>query len=314
MSEEEKKHVVEQGGGYLLNRKIRSYVNSAVVALNLTHKDPAKRGLYQQKDFRIALSLAIDRLATHSAPGQCAPREGTAYYHEQLAAQHVEFSPEKAIALLDGLGLSARDARGYRLDAGGGPLLIRLATAPEHLRWAKLLKTYWAAAGVAVQIDVHEEAAIRALVWKNEHDAVLRSGRGGLTPELTPGNFFPFDRRSAFGIAWARWYADPDHPLAELPPEPARRQMALYDEIERTADAAHRSELLKQILDIAAEEFYLFGFGKPESVLSDYPARLLEMVSKDLGNVPRIMPGGYAYSSPAFTSPSQYYFKSSPGE
>ncbi len=36
-------------------------MNEMIIALNLTHKDPTKRQIFQNKDFRIGLSYAVNR-------------------------------------------------------------------------------------------------------------------------------------------------------------------------------------------------------------------------------------------------------------
>lgn len=36
-------------------------MNAAISSLNLTHKDPTKRAIFQNKDFRVGLFYAIDR-------------------------------------------------------------------------------------------------------------------------------------------------------------------------------------------------------------------------------------------------------------
>ncbi|MGE3875990.1 MAG: ABC transporter substrate-binding protein, partial [Parvibaculaceae bacterium] len=67
-------------------------MNTTIISLNLTHKDPVKREIFNNKDFRIGLSYAIDRQAIIDAafvgqgePWQAAPRKESPYYNERLA-------------------------------------------------------------------------------------------------------------------------------------------------------------------------------------------------------------------------------------
>ena len=64
-------------------------MNTTIISLNLTHKDPVKREIFNNKDFRIGLSYAIDRKAIidsafvgQGEPWQAAPRKESPYYNE----------------------------------------------------------------------------------------------------------------------------------------------------------------------------------------------------------------------------------------
>ena len=77
---------------------IPSGMNTLAFALNLTHKDPMKREIYQNKDFRVALSHAINRqeiidvvYVGQGEPYQLAPRPTSPFYNERLAKQYTEY-------------------------------------------------------------------------------------------------------------------------------------------------------------------------------------------------------------------------------
>jgi peptide/nickel transport system substrate-binding protein len=63
----------------------------------MTHRDPALRAVFEQKDFRTALSLAMDRdeiieliYLGQSEPYQTGPRPSHPWYHETLSRQFTE--------------------------------------------------------------------------------------------------------------------------------------------------------------------------------------------------------------------------------
>src|SRR5690606_136029 len=71
-------------GGYRFQTVISADSNTNAISLNLTHKDPIKREIYGNKDFRIALSHAINRqeiidlvYITQGKPAQVGPREAS---------------------------------------------------------------------------------------------------------------------------------------------------------------------------------------------------------------------------------------------
>lgn len=93
-------------GNYGFFETVPSSMNVQVIALNLTHKDPIKREIYQNKDFRIGLSYAINRqeiidtiYVGQGEPWQLWPACPTSpLFNEQLAKQYTEFDLDLADA------------------------------------------------------------------------------------------------------------------------------------------------------------------------------------------------------------------------
>ncbi len=92
-----------QKGGYEFFETVPASMNEMIIALNLTHKDPVKRQIFQNQAFRIGLSYAINRQEIidvvwvgQGEPFQAAPRPSSELYNEQLAKQYTEYSPQKA--------------------------------------------------------------------------------------------------------------------------------------------------------------------------------------------------------------------------
>ena len=69
--------------------------------------------------------------------------------------------------------------------------------------------------------------------------------------------------------------------------------------VKATGDAKKQEELMKQILQIAQEEFYAIGIA--------LPANGYGIVKNNFKNVPKIMPGSWLYPNPAPSNPCQYY-------
>src|SRR5690606_11777692 len=89
------------------------------------HPDPIKNALFNTREFRQALSVAIDRQALIDAvfvgqgsPAQPSLVESDPLYNERLAKQHTEYDPDQANQLLDAL-LPDKDGDGIRLDSEG---------------------------------------------------------------------------------------------------------------------------------------------------------------------------------------------------
>ena len=108
-----------------------------VFQLNLNHIDPVKNELFNNKEFRQALSIAIDRQALIDAVfvGQGAPAQPSIaptdpLYNEQLATQFTEYDPDAANAMLDKL-MPKKDGDGYRLDSQGPARHDHLRARPD---------------------------------------------------------------------------------------------------------------------------------------------------------------------------------------
>ncbi len=123
------------------------------------NQDPETGKWMRSKDFRNALSLAMDRVSINDTvflglgvPKNWAPHPSTPYYPGDTAAFHnTEYDPDKANQLLDGLGLTARDADGFRLrtDGSGERLsFLNLAELGNGDKSAELLVDYFADVGI----------------------------------------------------------------------------------------------------------------------------------------------------------------------
>ena len=110
--------------------------SDAVLMLNQTYvNDPAIGELLQNKDFRIALSHAIDREAIKELAflgigeaRQPVPAPGHPFYPgDEHAFKYTEHDVDKANQLLDGIGLTERDGEDFRLLPNGERLDSRSA-------------------------------------------------------------------------------------------------------------------------------------------------------------------------------------------
>jgi peptide/nickel transport system substrate-binding protein len=301
----------EKEVGFHFVRVITDSGNLAAISLNMTHLDPFKRQLYRNKDFRIGLSHAIHRdriirdvLKQPGVPCQVAPCPGSLLYHEQLAKQYTEYDVAKANEFLDRAGLTNRDDQGWRIGLDGKKLTITAEVSSAHgIRIAamKFVKEDWAAVGVDLQLKLEESGAMSASRIKNQHDAMVWGGDGGLDVVMDARYYLPVSDESTYGTAWARWMLNPADKLAEKPPPLVEEQMRIFRQVQASPDAAGRQQLMRRVLDLAAEEFPVIGLCTADDI------ELL--VSDRLQNVPRLMmSSGRSFLAPAPTNPSQYYF------
>lgn len=288
---------------------ISSFSNTAVISLNLTHRDPVLRRLFQNKHFRVGLSHAIDRkeiiervFGGEGEPYQAAPKPESPFYHKRLAHQYTEYDLSAANTYLDKAGCAQRDAEGFRLRPDGRRITISLDVIDflSMLEVARFIPDFWIKVGIDTRLNILEREDLYARKAANQHDAVVWVGDGGLEVLLEPRWYFPSSPvESNYAVPWATWYRRHDDPHAEKPPEAAQKQMRLYDQILTTADQKIQFAAMTEILDIAADQFYVIGISTP-------PLRY-GILNPGFHNVPTFIPHSWTYPHPAPTNPCQYY-------
>jgi peptide/nickel transport system substrate-binding protein len=290
-------------------------MNVMIIALNLNHKDPTKRAIYQNKDFRIGLSHAINRqeiidvvYLAQGEPWQAAPRREMPFFNEQLAKQYTEYDVARANEHLDKAGFAERDGDGFRLGPTGEKLTVIVDVVTqqqERIDALELITGYWREVGVELVINAQDRSLMYTRKNANDHDAMVWGGDGGLDAILEPRWYFPFFDESNYAQAWQTWYNNPSGAGAltqpEEPPEPVKRQMDLYDQIKGTIDEARQQALMAEILAIAADQFYVIG--------TALPGNGYLVAKNNFGNVPESMPDAWLYPNPAPTDPSQYFLR-----
>ncbi|MGH2535602.1 MAG: ABC transporter substrate-binding protein [Thermomicrobiales bacterium] len=290
-----------------------------VIALNLTHTDPIKREIFNNKDFRIGLSHAIDRQALIDAvyvgqgtPYQIGPRPESPMYNERLATQYTEYNVDLANEHLDRV-LPEKNGDGIRLGPDGEPFFFQIEFAAEfRAEWAAILEfvqQYWQAVGIEMRPESEERSLLYERKEGNQPDATVWEGEGGLEALLDPRWYFPFSGESNYAVPWANWFQQGglageldlesvDIPM-EAPPEIVQQQMELYKQIEVTVDAEEQVALMNQILEIAADQFYVMGI--------TLPAPGYGATRNGFHNVLEPMLYGWLALVPASTNPCQYF-------
>lgn len=291
---------------YDLLKIIPTEANEVVISLNLGTDNPALKRIFNQRDFRIALSIGIDRNRLQAGdptviPWQVAPLPESRYFHERLATQYLRFDPDEANRLLDGLSYR-RGTDGVRREPGGAPIAFAIiCSAEEREAWLKVAAEDWRRLGVDISVQLLAREDYIRRVEANTFDAAAYTAEGGIDVTVNPSDFIPFGVQTAWGIRWWRWYQNPADPRAEVPPAPVQRQFALYDRIKATSEPAAQQALMKEILDIAADEFYSIGLLR----ITFQSA----VVRKNFRNVPDVLISSWAYPEPAPTNPAQYFFR-----
>ncbi|NLK08915.1 MAG: ABC transporter substrate-binding protein [Firmicutes bacterium] len=335
----------EDAGGYNMYLWDSGSGTGPMFYHNWNHPDPEKRELYRTPEFKGALSHALDRDRIQKmlffnlgekTTGTFSPKaiefhrteEGKELYKEWRDL-YVEYNPERAMELLDSIGIVDQDGDGWRDLPSGAPLTVRIdysaTTNKTDIQVNEMAKAAWEAIGVRTLLNPIDGSALGVMDQTATFD-VHNSWEVGDGPNhiVFPQWIVPIDL-SRWAPLNGAWYSvqgtakesleldkDPRDrtPPREQPEEggPIERLQALYDIAKVEPDEDKRDELIKQMLRIHIEEgpFFL-------GTIADYPRAVI--VNKKMRNVPDgsdLALGGFVNPwimvYPAITNPAQYWF------
>ncbi len=299
-----------EAGGYDFFEGSQPGGTNMAISLNLTHKDEAKRALFNERDFRVALSLAIDRdeiidiaLLGEGEPWHGGPFEDHPNHHERYSTQYTEFDPDRANELLDGLGFTERDGSGIRM-ANGSAIRFQCdvipTLQPEWVDMLELIEQQWARVGVAMEVNSMERTFFYERTSEsNDHDCAVWTNSESWVPGQIPQQLVAVHHDSRYGIAWYHWYTSGGE-RGEEPPPVMLEQMDRYDRSRAVVDQEERAAIIQEMAEVAADEFWTMGISKsvPE----------FGIVKNGLENVPASMPLSWFYPTPAPSLPATYYW------
>jgi peptide/nickel transport system substrate-binding protein len=302
----------QEDGDYILTDKLDANNNVMEIALNLNHLDPVKHEVFNNKDFRVGLSHAINRQELidlvwvgQGEPWNIAPVPGSPYFVEGLGEQYTEFDVDLANEYLDKV-LPDKDADGMRLGPDGERFSFTCDTitvSTADIDMMELITGYWAEVGIDFTPNVLDRTLGQERLDALEHDCNTWSAPGGIGfgTLLDPRDWIPMHGHSRYGFAWNLWRANPDDERAQEPPDHVKEQFRLYDLALGAADPEQQADYLKQAFEIAKEQFYTMGISKP--------APAYGIANKDLKNIMNWMPTAWQYPTPGPADPEQWYFE-----
>ncbi len=260
----------EEAGNY----QVILWTNASTGALhpNISHKDPVLRDLFDNADFRQALSISIDREEINDLiydglfePRQASPVSGSPNYDPEFETKWTEYDPDAANALLDGIGLTERDANGFRLRPDGETLSFRIlhrsTTGSQGADEMQLIENYWRAIGLDVSQDVVERSLYEDRVESGDVDVGVWGVDRSSVVIADPGRYIGTIDDGPWATMYGHWWdVGSPHPAME-PPEghPIREIWNLWEQAQVEPDEATRNALFQQIIDIHKEHPYQIG-------------------------------------------------------
>jgi peptide/nickel transport system substrate-binding protein len=283
---------------------------------NATHKDPVLAELFSDPRWNRAMSLALNRDEINQAIcfGLCEPTQGTPVHRSVSFAKpewftkDIEYDPDTANAILDEIGLE-KGADGFRLRPDGQPLVINLLYALQFGNPAQheLVKEYWEAVGVKVELKEMSTEAYRAMAANNDHDLqVTNSGQELEAPAYSnPFRLFPPFGDAAleplFGAPWVEWHNSNGEQGIE-PPDDIKPLWDMADQWKSTLPGTDEYlSLGQELVEVQMDRGMIIGTITAEPVTT--------IVSRRLGNVPQLKVNAFEYYRTYPYRTDQWYFK-----
>lgn len=256
--------------------------NASQFELNQTAPDEAKRAIFQEKDFRQALSIAVDReeYAKLISDGwvdgkQASPAAGTLGYSEEWSKKWTEYDPEQAKSLLEGLGL-VMGSDGYYDLSDGSDFVINILSYTDSGADStyQILDDYWKKVGIKTTYKPMDKDTLNNKIISNDYDAVLSPVAPAETINimLRPDTLVPVRNYAEWYGEVGTWYASggeegiaPTGDLLEL--------CNLFDQFKAETNSDKRQEIALQMLALHEENIWVIGY-------MDSPATLFVVDNK----------------------------------
>ena len=272
--------------------KLWKKASGAEIAIypNLNAEDPSWRALMRDVRFRRALSIAINRHEINQVIyfGLANISSNTVLPQSPLFRPHLrsawtQFDLKQANALLDAIGLTARDEEGLRLMADGRPLIITVDTAGESTEQAdvlELIRDGWAKIGIKLFVRPSQRDVFRKRIVAGQTIMSVWSGisNGLATPAMSPEALAPTNKYQLQWPLWGLWGQTGGRAGEEPEMEQVRHLADLFQAWLRAESEAEQGRIWKQMLDIHADQ--VFTIGIVNSTLQPV------VISKRLRNVP----------------------------
>jgi ABC-type dipeptide/oligopeptide/nickel transport system permease component/ABC-type transport system substrate-binding protein len=318
----------QKDGNYHLYHWYAGDRSAFAVQFNLNrHTDPKhpswrkKRELMQNKFFRQAMSLAINRQAiiktiynNLAEPAQVAPGRTSPFFYERALKAFTEFDPSRAGKLLDKIGLNKRDSEGFRTfkDCSRMTFYLDYTRGLISRQPVQFIIDDWKNIGVRVIPRERQRS-----LWDVErrglmHDMNVWIGNCEDYPIIEPRYFAPV-QNCTFAQANAKWFIKGglwNSPAAKgkgcealTSDNPLYKALKAYLHACETADLDEQVKNFRPALDIAAENVWTIGICTPPPVLC--------VVKNYMRNVPKTAISSWEFQTPGNAGIETFYMNKS---
>jgi len=307
-------------GNYRVLRWAVGDGGATVFYINWDVKDAKLKPIFRNQDFRIALSVAINRNRINqivysglATPAQATMGKylihyqgvpGAQEFHKEWTTTYAEYDPEKAKKLLDKVGLKDVNNDGWRELPDGSPLKLLIdvdATNLTAIDGLKLVADDLKAVSLNVSLNTISPELWGTRAQSGDFHFQGWATAGDIDLINYPDNIFP--------IGNTRF-----HPLTGLwnmtggkqgnPPEgPMKELLDLYEKALGTRNEVERNKIILEACRIHITE-------GPFAIAACYDLPAVVIVKNNFRNVPEFgITGPWAIGEPGTSEPSQFFIK-----
>lgn len=257
---------------------------------NLNFADPVWREVMRDPRFRRALSMGIDRRMINRAlyfglgtEGGMTALSSSPFFDEGNLTRWATYDLETANAMLDEMGLSARNSAGIRLLPDGRPMEFVIETAGERQEVENALAIItdsWRDLGIKLIMRPLDRDILRNRVFSGVTMASIWFGwDNGIPQAYTPPSYLaPTDQVFLAWPKWGQYYQTRGGAGEAADIDAAKQLLELSAAWDRATDDEERSRIWREMLQIHSDQQFAIG------ILSEAPQPVV--VSNRLVNVP----------------------------
>jgi peptide/nickel transport system substrate-binding protein len=304
----------QEQGDYTLSLDPAQHGADGALMFNQSYEaDPEIAQWIKNVDFRRALSLAVDRESINEiiflgigVPGSAVVAESSPFnpgpeYRELWST----LDPDQANELLDSIGLTERDAEGFRLRTDNGErLIIEIPTIPAFIQFtqlAELIKEDWAEVGIFANVVEQERSLVEQRRASNELQIFFWQNDGTDELYLYPYHALPINETAGVGPAFGVWYSTNGEQGIE-PPDNVKHVLDLFAQ-GLAGSAEERITIGQEIWSIITDEVWTMGtVGQSGAFMG------VRIAKNNMGNIPSRQFNIQAGQTPAISRPATFYY------
>ncbi len=291
----------------------------AAIMFNQTFAKDADLGkLMQNKDFRVAMSYAIDRKQIQESAflGLGEPRQNVAapwhpyYPGDAVAKKYTEFNATLANQMLDKIGLDKKDSEGFRLYSGTTKrVVIEISWVNAFGPWgdvATLVGKNWEKVGIKTIVQNRERALHFQMRDSNDLQTELWNEDAGGFPFSVASKYDPRVGGGGTGLTLAPltrvWYQSGGkegvQPTADL-----QKIVDLINKA-KVSSPDDQVKVAKELYAHWVDQMYEIGIIGLSPMVQG-----VVVVNNNLTNVPKSLGNDWPLRTPGNAQPEQWYFK-----
>ncbi len=239
------------------------------VTFNYTHKDSNYAELFNNINFRHAISIAVDRTELSNLlfdgflePGQSAPQLGNFGYDEEWMNKWTEYDPEAAKSLLVECGL-VKGSDGFYDFADGSDFLLTFYGYLDSgaVDQYPILEQYYNKIGIKTAWKEYEMATFDIEIDNNDWTAVIQphTSIGGLSMSDRAAPFVPIIQSAEWYGDFGTWYGTNGESGIE-PMGDFAKLLEIYEKWEATPIIAEREAFNLEIYEIHKANLWTIAY------------------------------------------------------